>query len=186
MSSSGELEAAKSVYYCEQTIQGGWHKHGQEYYTERRLDSISGPEGCLSVTQTEAVANQAATVVGVCDKVRKFHSGSKSSDAVSRVCDRHSEDDDWTSTLTGEGKTDSSGLRVGFATDELVCEGSIQVNRPHDGHHAGGFTCTTLLQELTEAQKQSIQSFAKLHDKCRFGPECKRRTALVEDTDAVV
>ena len=124
-------------------------------------------------------SDQAVSVTGVCDKFREIDSGSKASDSVSRVYDRHSEDDDQPST--GEGAPDHSGLRVGFATDKLIGEGPVQTYRADDSHHAGSFTFTPLLQKPTEDQEQRVQSFSELHSKCDFGPQYEGGTALVEN-----
>ena len=129
-------------------------------------------------------SDQAVSVTGVCDKFREIDSGSKASDSVSRVYDRHSEDDDQPST--GEGAPDHSGLQVGFATDKLIGEGPVQTYRADDSHHAGSFTCTPLLQKPTEDQEQRVQSFSELHSKCDFGPQCEGGTALVENTIAIM
>lgn len=73
---------------------------------------------------------------------------------------------------------------MGFVIDKFICKGLVQTNRVDDGHHAGSFTCTSLLQKPTEAQKERVHSFSELHGECNFGPQRKGGTTLVKNTAA--
>ena len=53
---------------------------------------------------SDKCSDQAASVAGICAEFREIHSGSKTSDSISRVCDRLSKDDDQPSA--GEGTSD--------------------------------------------------------------------------------